>query len=352
MSLTVVTTTIHVPTFLSAYARNAKQYGSEVNFIVVGDLKTPPEARGFCATVPNCEYMGREEQDEYLKGFPELAGHLPWNTIARRNVGHLKAYRDGAEAILMLDDDNLATNHDFAWWHGNVGKYTPLPTYESRNGWMNVCAALVEAHGVEFYPRGYPPRMRWRDAVVTHHEDTNTVAANAGLWLNDPDIDALTRLERRLLTTGKTPGWPEQFALQPGTWCPFNCQNTAISRAALPSYFLSPHAGRHLDIWASYVTTRCAEHLGEVVSFGLPLAFHDRSPHNLYGDLRDELPWVEATDAFCDALRGAEVGGRTYPEAFASVIEGLRSGWQPDPAVKGRYVDGLLAWQRTFERLG
>ena len=338
-TLTVVTTTIYVPTFLEAYARNAEQYRHEVNFIVVGDRRTPPEARGFCATIPSCEYMGPEEQDEYLKAFPELHEHLPWNTIARRNVGHLKAYRDGAGTILMLDDDNLATNHDFAGWHGVAdGRVVSLPTIESRNGWLNVCGALEEKNGVEFYPRGYPPRMRWADAV------------NAGLWLTAPDIDALTRLERRLVATGTAPGWPERFALQPGTWSPWNCQNTAISRQALPSYFLSPHTGRHLDIWASYITTRVAEHLGEVVVFGLPLAYHERSPHNLYRDLRDELPWIEATDGFCDALRGMKVAGCTYAEAFASVVDGLEAA--APPGVPEGYVAGLRAWQATFRRLG
>lgn len=355
MKITVVTTSIYNPTFLKAYAENARYFGhKDVDFIVVADKKTPPEAAETCAQIEDCLYMGIEFQESYVRRYPELGDHLIWNSIARRNLGHLWAYEYGADVIVMLDDDNLATSHDWVTQHSIVGQSGDCQTVSSRSGWCNVCDVLQEENGVRFYPRGYPPAQRWNDGVLTKQGDRVISAVNAGLWLNDPDIDALTRLERRLITTGFKDGVKQKFALYPGTWSPWNCQNTAISRAALPSYFLSPYTGRHLDIWASYITTKCVEAMGQHITFGVPLAYHDRSVHNLYKDLEQELPWIQATDEFVRILRIIRLDGLTYAEAFRSVILGLRAYWHPTGIgqAKEHMLDGMKAWDATFARLG
>ena len=41
MKSAIVTTTVFVPTFLTKYAENLKQYGHDTSIIVVGDRKTP-----------------------------------------------------------------------------------------------------------------------------------------------------------------------------------------------------------------------------------------------------------------------------------------------------------------------
>lgn len=357
MKTTAVTTTIYDPKFLKAYDRNARYFGhKDVGYIVIADKKTPPEAQATCDEIENCVYVTPEMQNAYLDQFPELNSHLPWNTIARRNVGHLMAYTDNADVIVMLDDDNLATSHDWVTQHSIVGQPGDCLTVSSRSGWYNVCDVLEEEHGVRFYARGYPPAQRWNDGVITKQSDHVSPAVNAGLWLNDPDIDALTRLERRLITTGIKPGEKQKFALYPGTWSPWNCQNTAIHRSALPSYFLSPFTGRHLDIWASYITTKCIEAMGQHVTFGVPLAYHDRSPHNLYKDLEQELPWIQATDEFVRVLKNQPVNGKTYLENFLQIENAMAQNWLPRDAVtreaKTKLISGMSAWWSTFNRLG
>ena len=352
---TVVTTTIYLPTFLKDYARNAQIFGhTNVDFIVIGDKKTPKGALELCNSIEKCEYWHIDEQIEWLRyrGFKSLSDLLPENSIARRNIGHLIAYMREADNIIMLDDDNLATEYDFVKDHSKAGMRCGMPSYESSNGWYNVCDALEEKNGVQFYARGFPPSKRWEENKVTKFAHYGKVAVNAGLWTNDPDIDAITRLERRLITTGFKESVHTAFSLYPGTWSPWNCQNTAISREALPSYFLSPHTGRHLDIWASYITTRIAEAQGDVIAFGTPLAFHDRSPHNLYKDLEAEIPWIKLTDKFVEALRSIELGPTGYLDGLACVIEGLRSEWGTDDPVKHKYLDGLTLWHETFDTLG
>ena len=346
MKATIVTTTIYLPEFLLAYAENIKKFGHDADFIVIGDRKTPSTSEVLCREIKDCLYMDLVDQGKYMKRFPALREHLPENSIARRNIGHLLAYENGADVVIMLDDDNLATDSDCVGAHSIVGTSVDLPVYSSNSRWYNVCKALQETSGVEFYARGYPPAQRWNDGDTSLDQYTCRVAVNGGLWVNDPDIDALTRLERPLKTSGMRQGWPKAFALALGTWSPWNCQNTAISREALPSYFLSPHTGRHLDIWASYITTRCAEMMGQVVTFGEPLAFHDRSPHNLYRDLEQELPWIQATDEFVRVLRESDIGGGSYSECLGSCIDALEKNWKHP--VKEKYLEGLRIWNDLF----
>jgi hypothetical protein len=354
MKTTIVTTTIYLPKFLTAYAENAERYNHEVDFIVIGDKKSPANTSAFCSNIKNCLYMDLEAQEVYLQRFHKLKHHLPINSIARRNVGHLLAYENGAESIIMLDDDNLSIeSQDCIGKHSVVGKTLEIFMYGSTTGWFNICDALEEVHKVQFYPRGYPPAKRWKeqDEILHLVGSSAKVAVNAGLWVNDPDIDAITRLERRLLTSGIKAGWPEIFALVPQTWSPWNCQNSAISRAALPSYFLSPHTGRHLDIWASYITTRIAESQNEVITFGVPLAFHDRTPHNLYEDLEQEIPWIRMTDEFCSILRSLQIPSTGYLDGLNSVIDGLNRYWITNHPVKVQYIEGLKIWYNIFKEI-
>jgi hypothetical protein len=343
-SIAVVTTTIHVPTFLKAYIDNARFFGHHVTFYVVGDKKTADGAAEFCNGFPNCIYLSPETQEHYLKRFPELARELKWNDQTRRNVGHLWAYEFGADTIIMLDDDNYCSGEDFVAEHDLGG--TSVPLIETSSGWFNVCESLREEHDVKFYPRGYKPSERWRENTVniSKSEAVHSVV-NAGLWLDNPDVDAITRLERPLNVIGRALEFPRKFGLYPGTWSPWNCQNTAISREILPAYFLSSAVGRHCDIWASYIVNRIVQETSDdVITFGSPLAHHVRSQHNLYRDLEAEIGWIEQTNDFCDTLHETHLATGSYRAKFAQLTQALSPRWR-------ELANGMTAWAETFDRL-
>jgi hypothetical protein len=343
----VVITSINDTTdFVKKYAANAEMHDEDVEFIVVEDTKSP-----HMESNPLVRYLSPTLQNFWLsKSYPDMYHHLPWNTIARSNVGRLLAYDMGYDVIIMLDDDNLATADNFVKHHSVVGTTGDIIAVESTSGWYNVAQALVEENGVEFYPRGYPPEQRWNDGRMTYDTALLKTVVNAGLWINDPDIDAITRLERELKTTGMKDRRPDRLALLPGTWSPWNSQNTAIAREALVAYWMSPYAGRHMDIWASYVANAAIEHMGDAVSFGRPLVNHDRVEHDLYKDLEQELPWIKKTDMFVDMLRNIQpfIKGSTYVETMRSIVDLLRGPWivlyfPPE------YYKGLDIWVKIFE---
>jgi len=307
-----------------------------------------------------CEYLDIEDQHSYLESYPELWRHLPFHSIQRRNIGLLKAWQSGADVVITIDDDNWMLNHDFVRLHGIVGQGPELPAVESSTGWFNVCSMLEEAHGIPFYPRGYPRNERWKEeeAFISVVPLRRRVVVNAGLWLDDPDIDALTRLERPIIVRGMRQDAPPRFVLQPGTWSPFNSQNTALAREVIPAYFLSPCIGRYDDIWPSYIVTRIAHHLGDVIAYGHPLLRQKRNEHNLWKDLDAERVGMLLTDEFCAALRSIPLRSSTYAGCYGELVEKLPTTWRPGEAwtdamrqAREGLIEGMAIWNGVFRSL-
>jgi Reversibly glycosylated polypeptide len=365
MKTTIVTTTINIPVLLEKYAENAFYYGHrDLDFVVIGDRKSPGQTQDFCRTIERyypCSYYDIAAQQRRLERFPGLWAHLRFDSIQRRNIGMLIAWENGADVVITIDDDNFVTTQDFIGLHASAGSVRAVMAYGSTSGFFNVCSFLASDDGVRFYHRGYPRKQRWseREHFVTRQKLVRRIAVNAGLWLDDPDIDALTRLEHQPVVRGFRRGWSGDVALQPGTWSPFNSQNTALAREVLPAYFLSPYVGRYDDIWGSYIVDRIAGYFGEVIAFGEPLVRQKRNPHDLWKDLDAERNGMILTDGFCEALRSIPLKGSSYHECFGEIAAHLPLAWTPgsewtDAQKQWRIklIEGLDIWHEVFERLG
>ena len=101
----IITTTINKPTkatlkFCELASKN------NWKFTIIGDLKTPHSLYDALVKHYNgyVEYLDPKKQEDL---YPELSSILGWNTIQRRNIGFLYAYKSGAEIIATVDDDNI-----------------------------------------------------------------------------------------------------------------------------------------------------------------------------------------------------------------------------------------------------
>jgi len=358
----IVTTTIYVPKLLDAYAKDAKKYGHEVLFVVVGDKKTPPETERFCRALQRksgfrVKYFPVQEQEKYLSRFPQLKKHLVWNSIQRRNVGLLYAYEAGPETVITIDDDNFLVTKDFVGAHSVRGQRTG-EVVRTNTGWVNVCALLTERHGRRFYHRGFPLEKRLPKEQWSVKRARVRPVVNAGLWLGDPDVDAMERLYHladptdAVAYTGK-----RTIAPAKGVWTPFNSQNTAIRRDAIPAYFLSPYIGRYDDIWASYIIKHIADHLHDSICFGEPVVRQKRNPHNYWKDFDQERYGHALTLRFVDALSRIKLTGKTYQRCFKELIARL-----PKEVAKEnmnekekeffvKFFQGLRIWRDVFASL-
>ena len=339
----IVVTTIFEPAWLQGYLDNIRAHGHErvVTLRIICDRKTPATVyaaagaalrEGFQVECPTLD-----EQAAYLRklGLPE--DYIPWNTDNRRNIGFLKAWESGAEVLISIDDDNYCrADSDFIGSHHVVGQSLnslQAHVYADGAAWFNICQLLECQVQDPVYARGYPYAARKHEAQASTRAlpasaGEQLVAINAGLWLDDPDVDAITRLAQRPRMRAAR---QQAFILGPATWSPINTQNTALMRAALPAYYYVrmgfPLQGMRIDrfgdILSGYFVQKCAKHLGQVLRLGGPVADHRRSHHNLFKDLYHELAGIVLVEELLPWLQELALEGRDYPSSYAALADAL-----------------------------
>jgi hypothetical protein len=352
-----------VPKLLDAYASDAKKHNRDVLFVVIGDQKTPRETAAYCAALAArsglpVEYFSVERQEEYLSRHPELKEHLPYNSIQRRNVGMLFAYRAGCDPIITIDDDNFLVTDDYIGAHG-IGAERSCEAVRTNTGWINVCSVLREAHGRTIYHRGFPLEKRTPEESWETERKSAAPVVNAGLWLGDPDVDALERLYH-LADPTEAVALATDICIAPeiGTWTPFNSQNTALARKVIPAYFLSPAVGRYDDIWGSYILKHICDHLHDAITFGRPLVRQERNPHNYWRDLDNERYGHALTLRFVETLATIPLAGQEYMTCYADItnaLPGAMSARTDVTSAEREFLDGyfhsMRVWRDTFAGL-
>jgi len=326
MNTTITITTIHKPIFIEDLCRNINQYRHyNVDILIIGDLKTPPIAN-YCKAVSSqynvpIEYLDIEGQWESLKNYKKLFDLFPYNTPDRVILGGMLAYLRGCERIIAVDDDNFVTESDFVGYHSITGSVREMPIISNNLGWYNVHSGLKETQNIPFYPRGYPFSKRVSESSeVVGSYLTKKIIVNQGLVLEDPDIDAITRLAKPIRVEGFKDGVIPHFGLWK-TWSPFNYQNTCLSRELIPCYYRPLSGLRNADIWTAYIFNKLAEHFGDVITFGQPLVKQIRNEHNLFGDLQIELQNNIETDYFVEILKTVSLTKSTYLEALGELLD-------------------------------
>lgn len=339
----IVVTTIFEPAWLQGYLDNIRQHGREreVTLRIIADKKTPStvfdaarEAKrdGFIIDCPTLD-----EQEAYLGSMGFTAEFIPWNTDNRRNIGFLRAWESGADVLISIDDDNYClADSDFVGSHHVVG--TPLGQsgaldYAHGRPWYNICEQLHAQVKDPFYARGYPyaARVSNQQAELGRLPEDGLrrpISVNAGLWLDDPDVDAMSRLVQAPRVQSAAPGG---VVLAPETWSPINTQNTALIRDAIPAYYYVrmgfPIQGMKIDrfgdILSGYFLQKCAKHMGHAIRIGDPVAEHRRSPHNLFKDLFHELAGMVVVEELLPWLQDVKLEGDSYFQAYSSLTEAL-----------------------------
>ena len=185
---------------------------------------------------------------------------------------------------------------------------------------MNVCKFLKEKNNNNFFHRGYPISKRYinQKSKLNKRPKIKKICVNAGLWLGDPDIDAVTRLSQKIVATKYM--LSKNFFLNKKTNSPFNSQNTAIIRESFPAYFLSPYVGRLDDILASYIYRKVSDHLNYHVAYGRPLVVQERNYHNIWSDLDKERFYTEFLEKFFEILNKIKLSKKNYFDATAELI--------------------------------
>ena len=260
----IISTTINPPTEAIKKFDNLKDW----NLIVSGDLKTPPNYK-----LKNGIYISPKDQEKISKKLSNLIG---WNCIQRRNFAMIMAYKQGADIIATIDDDNIP----FANWGKNllIEKKVKAKKYITKEDAFDPISVTNYKH---LWHRGFPLQILKNK---NKRKDSKNINSNfdvqADFWNGDPDIDAICRMEHAPECKFQT----SVFPFTSNKMSPFNSQNTYIKRKVMEHYFLFPHIGRMDDIWASYYV----EAKGFKVLYNKPSVYQQRNVHDLTKDMKKE----------------------------------------------------------------
>ena len=192
------------------------------------------------------------------------------------------------------------------------------------------------------YARGFPYNKRNQKVVLTKQHKKIHIGVNAGLWLNEPDVDAITRLALPVKITGLK---QKQIALAKNCFAPINTQNTALVYDLIPAFYFVLMEGtiNHLplarfgDIWTGWFLKKIADHLGYYVSFGEPLTDHRRNKHDLFNDLYIELTPLKHNDAFVELIQLITPKGKTTIDVYSDISKKLYDEIQKNNTFNGEF---------------
>lgn len=198
----------------------------------------------------------------YHSDIDEELGDDSWiiskNSDAIRNFGFLKAYQDGADYIMTIDDDcyPLPTLNNFVQNH-----ISNLKLKKPGERWFSTLKNLI--------PRGFP------------ESGMSEIMLSVGGWVGTPDLSAESWLKfDESMWNSSTNEF--NFGLIPiGKYLPLSGMNLAFRREIAPlMYFTLSGKGyeyhRFADIWCGIIVKKILDHLNFLVSFGYPFIFHNK----------------------------------------------------------------------------
>ncbi|GJJ75665.1 hypothetical protein EMPS_08023 [Entomortierella parvispora] len=274
------------------------------NVVVVADTKSPKDWK--CGS---CVYLSVEEQPclNY-----EIHKALPYKAYTRKNIGYLWAIQQGAKKIFDTDDDNLPNGKDIILESPTEG----VVGYRKVSGTGKSVNIYSHFGRPDIWPRGFPLEeidVRRPVAYLPEYDSLSVQARRVlappmliqqGLADLDPDVDAIFRLTQgQELKKAKFCKKSPSIRLSPGTFSPFNSQNTLFTYDAFWGLLLPTTVSfRVCDIWRGYWVQRLLWDVGGSLGFTKPTVDQIRNAHNYLDDYVDELQFYSQTSDFIDFL--------------------------------------------------
>lgn len=362
MKTTIIIPTVRVPHNLHAWSQMLDPKTDRI--IVVGSGKTPHNDVQQLLEDLAVPTMYLHPDSQHVTRW-SIERHLQRNHHHRRNLALLEALTERPDVVITIDDDN------YPEWNTWVSHAKELltqpnirPVIHEPSGWFNV-GSLCEPHVVH---RGFPlARRHESDGSTFTNPNDERIGVVAGLWLGDPDIDAVERIAVNPRVTDVY----GSVTLGAGTWCPFDSQSTAVAGALAPMLYMWTSVGRYDDIFASYMMRAVMDPFDWHVTYGEPTVTQERNETDagmapgadhtgrLIHDLRNELYGYEQTMQLTELLRriSGNLGAMRSVGAVDSTI--LWGAWkyvagrviEEFEPLPGATVRGLQAWMKDVDEI-
>ncbi len=295
MNKYIVTTTIFEPSEAIMKFSEMKDW----TLVIAGDNKTPHHMYSNL----RCIYLHPDTQQEL---YPQLSSLIGWNSIQRRNIALLHAYKLGADIVALVDDDNIPLDG----WGENllIGKEIECKVYTPKK--VPFFDPFSCTNYKNLWHRGFPIQYIAEKNELDCTTEKIIPDVQADFWNGDPDVDAICRMEHAPDCTFDD----SDFPFSSSVLSPFNSQNTFLTRKVIPDYLCIPYIGRMDDIWGSYY---CQMKGGHKIIYNRPSVVQKRNGHNLTTDFKGEI--MGYTDTY--KISDVETLMSIIPEKSQLVIE-------------------------------
>lgn len=102
---------------------------------------------------------------------------------------------------------------------------------------------------------------------------------------------------------------------------------------------------------------RVADHLGDSISLGQPLVYHDKRPRDTFKNLRAELEGIALNETFWKIVDSAELNGKDYGECYEEIADAIEremnlSSQKRHREFMARQVEDMRLWLRIVDEIG
>jgi len=221
-----------------------------------------------------------------------------------RSFGFYKAWEEGCDCIISLDDDCLPAEN----CNGQKFVEEHIKQLEADNGrWLWTTK--------EKRPRGVPYQN------LGHENET---MINMGFWKKNADFDAPAQLMHGSIEVPPNILNP----IPVGYYAPLCGMNLSFKREATPLMF-QPLMGetygvwRFDDIWCGIIAKKICDHLNFLIRTGSPNIVHSRAS-NVWSNLKKEVNGLEANEEFWEIIDKIELKGETMNDCYLEVANVLK----------------------------
>lgn len=287
--------------------RNEFDSYPNLNIFVVEDN---PE-KSFTIERTRVAHYSWKEIDEELG---ERGWIIPRRTDCVRSFGYYKAWKEGVDILITLDDDCYParpTPYLIRTFVDNLSRV-------AGSAWFNTLAGRVTNHN-DLYPRGFPYTKRWRAVSLCH-----------GLWKHVPDLDGKT--QNSMPNVRVNIADTEASPVPHGVFFPMCGMNVGVRREIIPAfYFLlmgqdrfGRQCGVHRfgDIWAGLFVKKIIDHLGLAAVSGQPVIHHDRAS-NATKNMELESTGIELNETLYRNVASITLSGTTVKDCYIELAEKL-----------------------------
>ncbi|MBS7647352.1 hypothetical protein KEJ24_05905 [Candidatus Bathyarchaeota archaeon] len=281
------------------------------------------------------EYYGPKEREKWFKdrfgrSYRKYVKIIPEKCHAEISFGFLKAYEEGADVIIELDDD-VEISRDFLESHVDNLFSEKGVTVNASGKWYNAIENLRLNIDQTIFPRGHPYDPTCRREDYTWTDEGAKCVLNMGLWSGHPDLDALT-----ILYYGGLDGKcsiesmghkRDKVVVEKGTYFGICSMNTSFLSKIVPAFYQLymnfNGIDRFDDIWSGVFLKKIADHIGDKLCLGKPSGRHVKRGRSVFKDLLKEANGLEINEYLWRVCDSADFSAKSYADCYFELADYL-----------------------------